>query len=110
MPARACGMIRTVLASTRIAKSTRTTKNAKTNVMRVASARGVRSGPQLVGAEYVGRGALDRHDVDRGALLDLVVLVVGPGGPDLAVDLHASRRRVGQRLDDVAPLADQCLG
>src|SRR3954454_20941285 len=110
IPARACGTIRTVLASTRIAKRTRTTKNANTNVMLLPLLGGSWSGPQLVSAEYVRRGALDRHDVDRGAFLDLVVLVVGARGPDLSADLHATSGLVRQRLEHVATLSDQRLG
>src|SRR3954454_3710306 len=110
IPARAWGTILTVLASTRIAKSTSTMKNANRNGIWLPLVReSCGSGPQLVGAQDVRRRTLDRHDVDRRTGLDLVVLVVRLGRPDLAADLHPARRHVRQRLQDVPALADQCL-
>src|SRR5689334_20216139 len=100
MPARACGTIRTVLATTATAKIT--------SRMSTISAAGMVSPPCLawfvvvrrrsvrppwpgLGAELgdrvdQGRGALDLEDVDLCADRDHVVLVIGPGGPDLAAD------------------------
>src|SRR4051794_20055804 len=75
-PARACGMIR-------MPRATVISTTAATTMSTIKLAKGV-----LFLFVYQRRGALDLHDLDPGAGLEGVVLVVGAGGPDLAVQLH----------------------
>src|SRR4051794_25895385 len=57
------------------------------------------------------RGAPYLENVDPGAGLDDLVVVEGPGGPDLAVELHAADALVvGDPLDDHRGLPDQGRG
>src|SRR5680860_27665 len=114
MPARACGTIRIVFASTRMTK----TRNSA-NRMRIAPPIGTPlsfcsgagpSGPESVDAQHVGRRTLDLYHVNGLADLDAVVLVVGLRGPFLAADLHPAGGAVHQLAQHRRALADQRLG
>src|SRR3954452_1235339 len=86
-------MMRIVFAATMSAKMTTTAA-----MIRPAT------GTPLFGNQR--RGALDLHDVHLPADLDDLVLVIGPGGPDLV--LEPDRAAVaGDRLEHLGPLADQ---
>src|SRR6188508_2301852 len=104
MPARACGMIRTVLASRMTTKMTKTARMIKpVMVPPLPLLCGARSG-----AADVGRRAPDLDHLGAFTGLDLVELVVRGGGPLVAADLDPtglSRREDRQHLDRVA---DQC--
>src|SRR3954467_6190635 len=78
IPARACGTIRTPAAAVMNTNSARTIRTIKPAVMR---------SPLLADER---RGAPYLENVDPGAGLDDLVVVEGPGGPDLAVELHAA--------------------
>src|SRR3954470_10465479 len=96
IPARACGTIRTPDAATMNRNTARTISAMTPGSTRASSFRDER------------RGALDLDDLDPPADLDDVVVVVGPRGPDLAVDAHAADPLVvGDALEDHGLLADE---
>src|SRR6188472_3020029 len=107
MPARACGMIRTVLTSSRTTNSRIRTKSPRRY--------GVTRGFLSVGGSRL-EGLVHRVDEDGGALhgqhlhglagLDGERLVVGTGTPDLAVQLHAAGGDAGDDLGDERLVTD----
>src|SRR5215204_6837720 len=79
MPARACGTIRIARASVISTTSARTPSTISVAIW----------GPFLsVGDER--RGAVDLHDLNSGAGLERVIVVVGARGPDFPAYLHAA--------------------
>src|SRR5690349_14612403 len=82
-PARACGTMRIVCASSTITKIARTASSESATDM-------VSSSGELRTLEHVGRGALDADDVHDGPGRDRVLLQVWRGGPLLAADLDAT--------------------
>src|SRR4051794_6017916 len=99
MPARACGPMRTPEAATMNTNRARTIRAIRPAVM-----------DSLSFAHERGR-APDLEDVHARPRLDDLVVVVGPRGPDLAVELHAADALgVGDALDDHRALPDQCGG
>src|SRR4026208_2390114 len=99
MPARACGMMRTVLTSSRTTKSRIRTKSPR----RYGVTRGFLSvgGSRLEGLVHRGGGeggAPPGQHPHGLAGLDGQRLVVGPGTPDLAVQLDAAG---GDARDDL---------
>src|SRR5215212_772706 len=91
MPARACGTMRTPEAATMNRNTARTI-----SATRPAS---MASSFLLLGDER--RGALDLDDVYACAGLEDLVVVVGAGGPPLALELDAAGvLEVGDPLDD----------
>src|ERR1051325_8884858 len=107
IPARACGMIRTVRAS--ITSTNRTTRisRAYTTSMAAPSLEG--SGHQLADGVHVGRGAADREHLDRSPGGDGEGLVVRAGRPDLSGQLHPSGVVDGQLLGDDTLLPDELV-
>src|SRR6187200_2287832 len=127
MPARACGTIRTVFASTAAAKSTISTNTTSTNigtpsvsVVAVSlscptsgqapgcrwACRPVHPSAELGHRVHEGGRALDLEDVDPGPDGNHLVLVVRAGRPDLAAHLDLPALR-GDLLDDQCLPADQ---
>src|SRR3954453_5393399 len=89
IPARACGTMRTVLASTATTKTT--TRISTTSAGCMVSSFSVPSTNLRVETRYLVHErcrALDLQYVDPRARFDDQVLVVRTGGPQLAVDAH----------------------
>src|SRR3954469_15418401 len=109
MPARACGMIRTVRASMMTTNSTIRISRAYTTSMAAPSLGGAGSGHQLADRMDVRRGAADREHLDRRPRGDRERVVVGTGRPDLAGQLDPSWGMGGELLGHDALLADQLV-
>src|SRR5664279_524243 len=94
IPARACGTMRTVLASTTAANST-INKNSTSTATGTVFPHSFSCGAsvQLGDLVHESGGAPDLEDVDLRARLDHGVLVVRSRGPDLAVDPPLSALR-----------------
>src|SRR3954451_9929678 len=100
-PARACGMIFTVLASI-------TTTNSSSSTATISNAIGTTvsfSVAELGKRVHVRRGAADLEDLHGRSHLDGLVLVVRRGRPDLAPELDLPDREAGHPLGDDGPLA-----
>src|SRR3954463_8528371 len=91
--------MRTPMAAVMNTNSARTIRTIKPAVMR---------SPSLADER---RGAPDLEHVDLRPGFDDLVVIVGPGGPDLAVELHAADTfGVGDALDDRRGLPHQRRG
>src|SRR5687767_9750725 len=100
MPARACGTMRTVLASI-------TMTNSSNSASRMRNSMGTSSGVETRDGVDVGGGAPDLEHLDGLAGLDDDVLVVRRGGPDLPRQLDPAVVEGGDLLGHHALLADQ---
>src|SRR5690349_13096579 len=111
MPARACGMIRTVRASiTTTNRTTRISRAYTTSMAAPSLFGGPDSGHQLAHGVDVRRGAADREHLDRRPGRDREGLVVRAGRPDLARQLDASRVVGRELLGDDRLLSDEPVG
>src|SRR5918995_5250787 len=108
MPARACGTMRTVFAS-----STMTNRTSSANKIRAISmdvsfvGRTCGSGLEPGDGVHNGGGAADRQHLDGLARLDAGGVVVRFGGPELTRELDPARGQSRDVLGDDALLADQ---
>src|SRR5215213_7276070 len=100
MPARACGTMRTVLAS-------RTMTNRSNRASGIRNSTGTSSGVETRDRVDIGGGASDLEHLDGLAGLDDEVLVVRRGRPDLAGQLDSTVLERGDLLGHLALLAHQ---
>src|SRR6478609_6768054 len=105
-PARACGMIFTVLASMPTTNSSSSTARIINAIATTISFSVAELGKRM----DVRRRAADLEDLHGRADLDGLVLVVRRGGPDLAPQLDLPDGEAGHPLGDDSPLAEQLAG
>src|SRR3954465_6685438 len=109
IPARACGMIRTVRARSTTTNSTIRTRSAYTTVIERFPSRWCGLRQDLAHGVDEGRCSADGEHLDGGAGWNGHGIVVRLGAPDLAADLHPAGLLGRQRLGHDALPADQLV-